>query len=291
MHAHHDEKWSELVVASVRGQSRLVTCKSINPLKILNPRSATACCHVVLSNFGGGLVQGDTIRLEISCEDNSTLYVGSQANTRIFKNPDRNGPSQFIQGRLAEGTLAVIHPDPLVPHRASSFKQIQEWSLESTSALVLIDWLHSGRSLRGERFAYNKFTSEVRIRRENKTILLDTFESCPSEYSPTSMARFGPYETFLTVYFLGSKLDPVVDQIRDRYLNRERSSVKDLRERRNGSWSLPQRIVSVNRCTNEGHIVRALGRQRSDLQPIINELFDSLSQADLLGFNPLERKY
>ena len=291
MHAHLDEDWSELVVAAVRGRSRLVTCKSIFPLRILNPRSTTQCCHIVLSNFGGGLVQGDTIRLQISCEENSVLYVGSQANTRIFKNPDRSGPIQFVQGRLAEGALAVFNPDPLVPHQASSFKQIQEWSLENSSAFLLIDWLQSGRSLRGERFAYNAFTSEVRIRRENKTILLDTFESRPSDYSPSSMARFGPYETFLTIYFLGGRLDPVVDQLQGRYPNRERSAVKDLRDPRNDLISLPQRIVSINPCKNGGYIVRALGRQRSDLQPIVDQLLDLLSRADLLGFNPLIRKY
>jgi len=43
--------------------------------------------------------------------------------------------------------------------------------------------------------------------------------------------------------------------------------------------------------SNEGHMVRALGRQRSDLQPILNELFVTLSQADQLGFNPLVRIY
>ena len=55
--------WSELEVAQVQGRSRLITCRNLQPLKILNPAAPASSCHAVLSSYGGGMVAGDTIRL------------------------------------------------------------------------------------------------------------------------------------------------------------------------------------------------------------------------------------
>ncbi len=284
-------EWSELVVASVRGTSRAITCKNILPLKMLNPRSLHDCCHIVLSNYGGGMVQGDQVRLRITCERASRLYMGSQANTRIFKNPEKQSPCQVLQGRLKEGAFAVINPDPVVPHEGSSFRQSQEWHVDPTSSLLLVDWISSGRSESSESFAYRTFESETRIRSGGKTVLVDRFASDPTRQSPSAFARFGPYQTLMNIYFWGSRLLPVAEQMKRQYPNPEVQQVKELSDASQNTTQLPDRLVAVNEVEKQGYMLRALGKRRRDLQPVLQCLFVLLADADLLGFNPLDRKY
>lgn len=291
MKSNDDAEWSELVVATVRGTSRAITCKSILPLKIINPRSLNDCCHIVLSNYGGGMVQGDQVRLRIICERASRLYMGSQANTRIFKNPEQQPCGQVLQGRLKEGAFAVINRDPVVPHEGSSFRESQEWHVDPTSSLLLVDWISSGRSESGESFAYRSYESEIRIRSGGKTVLVDRFASDPTWQSPAVFARFGPYHTLLNIYFWGSRILPVAEQMKHQYPNPEIPQVKELNDASPNATRLPDRLVAVNAVEKQGYLLRGMGKRRSDLQQVLEHLFGLVADNDLLGFNPFDRMY
>ncbi|RZK47081.1 MAG: urease accessory protein UreD, partial [Hymenobacter sp.] len=138
--------WSALAVAQVRQQSRLVASRSVQPLKIINPKSPAPACHVVLASYGGGLVAGDSIRLRVRCEEGSRLLLSTQANTRIFKSIDGRQAEQLTEGHVAENALAVVLPDPLVPQAASRYYQAQHWQLAKNATLLLADWWHAGRT-------------------------------------------------------------------------------------------------------------------------------------------------
>ena len=108
-------EWSTLEVAQVRGRTRLVACKNIQPLKMLQPGSPGHACHVVLSSYGGGLVAGDVIRLRVAARAGARLFLSTQASTRVFRSIDGAVAEQHTVGELAENALAVVFPDPVVP--------------------------------------------------------------------------------------------------------------------------------------------------------------------------------
>ena len=129
----------------MRGKSRLVACKNIQPLKMLQPASPTGSSHVVLSSYGGGLVAGDVIRLRITGLAGSRLALTTQASTRVFRSMDGAVAEQHTVGELGENALAVIFPDSVVLQAESRYRQVQEWHLQPSSLLFLVDWFHSGR--------------------------------------------------------------------------------------------------------------------------------------------------
>ena len=94
-------EWSEIEVASVRGKSALITCKNIQPLKLLNPGSPAVGCHVVLSSYGGGMVAGDQIWLRVRCQTGTRLLLSTQANTKIFRSVDGAVAEQVVEGEVA----------------------------------------------------------------------------------------------------------------------------------------------------------------------------------------------
>ncbi|MBC6612243.1 urease accessory protein UreD [Hymenobacter sp. BT507] len=278
---------SALEVAVVRGQSVLTTCRSVQPLKILQPRSAARACHAVLSSYGGGLVSGDAIRLRVGVGEEAQLFLGTQANARVYKAVGMQETLQHTTGALAENALAVVFPDPLVPQAGSRYRQQQHWQLQAGAVLLLADWFHAGRTDSGERFAFTSLHTALRVERLGKLTLLDRFQFQPEEHIAASPAHFGPYQTMLSLYLVGPPNDPRFRRLAEALL------ALQLPERRDPHFTLATRpyVISVAPAREDVYVLRALGLSRADLQPLCEELMRALASPELLGFNPWARKF
>lgn len=280
-------EWSTVELAQVRGKTRLVACQNRQPLKILNPNSPTSTCHVVLSSYGGGLVAGDVIRLRITAQANTRTIISTQASTRVFKSIDGAIAEQHTTGCLAEGALAVVFPDPVVLQAQSRYRQIQEWHLQPNSLLLLVDWFHGGRTDQGERFAFAALHSELRVHVAGKLVALDRFTFCPEAHIATSPGHFAGYQTFLSVFLVGSPAEPRFQKL----------ATMLERQKMPGStgphFSIEGQecVVSVAKARENVYILRAAAPGRMALQPLCDHLLEALADAELLGYNPLKRKY
>jgi urease accessory protein len=283
-----DPAWSELTVAQVRQQSRLVASRSVQPLKIINPAApAGLACHAVLASYGGGLVAGDSIRLRVRCEQDSRLLLSTQANTRIFKSIDGQHAEQLTEGHVAENALAVVLPDPLVPQAASRYRQVQRWELASSATLLLADWWHAGRTDLGERFAFTTFATELRVCVAGRLALLDRFALRPEEHLATSQATFGPYQSALSLYLVGPPSGGQFQQLAAVLRQLPPPGQTELHATLAGR----PYVVAVTQARANVLLVRALGMSRRHLEPVYQAVAGALAAAELLGFDPLQRKY
>jgi urease accessory protein len=283
-----DPAWSELTVAQVRQQSRLVASRSIQPLKIINPAApASPACHAVLASYGGGLVAGDSIRLRVRCEADSRLLLSTQANTRIFKSIDGRQAEQRTEGVLQENTLAVVLPDPLVPQAASRYHQTQHWHLAESATLLLADWWHAGRTDLGEKFAFTTFATELRVSVAGRLALLDRFALQPDAHLAASQATFGPYASALSLYLVGPPAGAQFRQLAAALRQLPPPGQTDLHATLAGR----PYVVAVTQARHNVLLVRALGLSRRELEPVYQAVAAVLAEETLLGFNPLARKY
>lgn len=281
-------KWSELAVAQVRQQSRLVASRSLQPLKIINPAAARgAACHVVLASYGGGLVAGDCLRLRVHCEAGARLLLTTQANTRIFKSIDGRQAAQITEGHVAENALAVVLPDPLVPQAASRYHQAQHWHLAESATLLLADWWHAGRTDAGEKFAFTTFATELRVSVAGRLTLLDRFALRPAEHLATSQATFGPYATALSLYLVGAPAGARFQQLAAALRALPPLGQTNLHAQLAGR----PYVVAASQARENVVLVRALGYSRLDLEPVYQAVSAALAGKELLGFSPLRRKY
>ena len=274
-------------MAQVRGRSRLVACKNIQPLKLLQPASHASACHVVLSSYGGGLVAGDVIRLRVAVQASARLVLTTQASTRVFRSIDGAVAEQHTAGGLADDALAVVFPDPVVPQAESRYRQTQEWHLQPTSLLLMVDWFHSGRMEQGERFAFSSFHSELRVRVAGRLVVLDRFGFNPAENIATSPANFAGYQTCFSVYLVGSPYDARF-QLLGELLARQKMPGSTGPHFNINSQEC---VVSVARARANVWVLRAAAPSRLALQPLCEALLAALVDARLLGYNPLARKY
>lgn len=280
--------WSALTVAQVRGQSRLVASRSLQPLKIINPAApASPACHAVLASYGGGLLAGDSIRLRVRCEAGSRLLLSTQANTRIYKSIDGRHAEQLTAGYVADHALAVVLPDPLVPQAESRYHQAQHWHLAENATLLLADWTHAGRTDLGEKFAFTTFSTELRVSVAGRLALLDRFALRPAEHLATSQATFGPYNSALSLYLVGPPAGAQFRRLAAALRQLPPPGQTDL----HASLAGRPCVVAATQARDNVLLVRALGFSRLDLEPVYQAVATALSAEELLGFNALRRKY
>jgi len=208
-----DDSWTELEVARVRGRSRLVTCRCVAPLKVFNPGHDADPCQLVFSNYGGGLVQGDVVRVRLRCREGSSTTLETQANTRVYRTDPGKECVQEVHGTLAAGARAVVLPAPVVLHAGCRFRQHQHWHVAKDATLILSDIVHPGRIDSGELFDYDHYESRLRIHSPDGLILRDDFRLDGAGSNPTKTGVMGDFRLLANIYLVGANLVANLERI------------------------------------------------------------------------------
>jgi urease accessory protein len=120
---------------------------------------------IFLLTYGGGIVAGDTIDLDVHLADRARLILLTQGSTKIFKTPDPNVVSrQHMNVYLKRNSALVYLPDPVQPFAQSAFSQAQIYHLEDQQGnMCVCDWVTSGRSARGEDWDIHQYKSRNEV--------------------------------------------------------------------------------------------------------------------------------
>jgi urease accessory protein len=138
---------------------------------------AAGAALVSISSYGGGLVAGDSQKLDfVTNAPGATLAVLTQGATRVYQPPggssiaNNNSEGESMESKehicqstltahVAAGSTLVFAPDPTAMYRNSAFRQTFDVTLEEpaksaasvsknedvAASCVLIDWFSSGR--------------------------------------------------------------------------------------------------------------------------------------------------
>lgn len=252
---------------------------SVKPLKIINPKASLNCCFCMLTNYGGGFVQGDTIVLDISCGDNTNSIVSSQANTRIYESSGI-ACKQEINADIRKNAFHVFINDPLVLHKGGSFNQKTTYKLSNSATLLLVDWIVAGRTENGEQYEFKEYTSDTTILIDDKPILRDKFQLSPFDMDIHSPALLGNNISFMNFYLAGNQdlekveiLENALNQI-----NEQLSAEKKIK-------------VSIDRINQNVYVGRFASADVLKLRKVLEKLSQTLADDRLLAFDPLVRKY
>lgn len=265
----------------------LTSCINHPPMKFINPRPDAGSCQVYMSNYGGGLLGGDEIRIKVECLPDSRLYLGTQSSNKIYRTTGNRVSLQETTGTLHARALAVICPDPVVPFAGSRFRQKQTWELHKESNFILVDRFQSGREARGEVFAFDAFESEIRlVRPGGRPLLVERFGCEPRDRGAAWCGNFGPFRSWMGIYLAGERISALGDAFVPSLLELGRGDA-DGPEPEGGRrlW------VAIGKKEGLGWVIRAMGRDRRDLEPVQDRLFAALSDAGWLGFNPWHRRW
>lgn len=195
-----------LEVGLVSGESAVTSAFATTPLKLLTPRSRGQSVWAYTSSFGGGLVAGDETRLDLQLGANARCFLGTQASTKIYRNPSHLPCGHQTQATLAADSLLVFAPDPVQAFANSSYSQCQEFHLAASAGLVLVDWFTSGRAARGERWEFTRLQSRNDVFRSGERIFLDSISLSSAEGALASPHRAGRFNCFAMLLYVGAPL-------------------------------------------------------------------------------------
>jgi urease accessory protein len=160
-------------IGVIRSGTRSVVDRAYatSPLRLLTPANHGHAAWIYTSSFGGGLVDGDRIAMDIDVGRGAAAFISTQASTKIYRSP--GGTSADMQARVAPEGLLVVAPDPVVCFSGARYRQTQTFELADGAALVLLDWMSSGRHAAGERWAFDEYHGQIAVRVEGRLLVHD----------------------------------------------------------------------------------------------------------------------
>lgn len=166
---------------------------------------------VFLLTYGGGIVAGDLIDLNVTLPGKTRLVLLTQGSTKIFKtpNPGLISKQHMVVNIRADSALAYL-PDPVQPFAESAFAQSQVYHLEDEQGSICVcDWVTSGRSGRGENWDIHEYKSRNEVwsnGKDGKKRLLLRDNLVLDKYGRTCMQlseRMDGYSVFGTLIIRG----------------------------------------------------------------------------------------
>ena len=262
-----------LRVSHVAGVSRPTRSLATNPLKLWSPRRPGPVSWTYASTFGGGLVAGDRIDLQVDVEPDATAVLTTQASTKVYRSNRSKSCRQQLTARVDRSASLVVVPDPLVCFRGALYEQFNRVHLAEDASLVYVDWLTGGRLARGECWDFARVTTRLEIIREDRPLLLESLVLDPHDGPLDSPVRMGDYRCLAIVVVLGPSLVEEAQQILE---TADQSSTET-------------GLLEAASPLAEGVLWRIMG---PSTEPVGHQLQERLGfLADRLGETPWERKW
>lgn len=260
-----------LKVEIVHGLSSVTSAAASSPMKLLTPVARGKSAWAFTSSFGGGLVAGDQTQLDLSVGPGARCFLGTQASTKVYRNPAARPCSHTTKANLAAGSLLVFAPEPVQAFAEAYYTQRQEFHLAAGAGLVLADWFTSGRAARGERWAFARLESRNEIFIDGECAVLDPLLLSSTEV-PKRMGRFNCLATLVLIGAPAkSAAESVLHEVAARPVERGAGQV-----------------CSVS-PVRDGILLRIAG---TEVQAVRQELQQHLGFAgELLGDDPWARKW
>ena len=259
----------------VFGESAVTSSFSTSPMKLLAPRSRGRSVWAFSSSFGGGLLAGDQTRLDLRLGAEARCYLGTQAWTKVYRNPTPIPCRHATHARLDPGAVLVFAPDPVQAFADSCYVQTQEFQLAADSSLFLLDWCSAGRIALGERWKFQSFQSRNEVFVAGQRMFLDALLLSSEGGSLEGPHRMGRFNCLATLLMIG----PVF-----------RSQAQQLLERMRQEPVLRRdALVASASPVADGVVLRLAG---THFESVAAELHRQIAPlADLLADDPWSRKW
>jgi urease accessory protein len=266
-----------LCVTRSRSHSRSIVSRAYatSPLRLLTPTNHGHAAWIYTASYGGGLVDGDRIALDVEIGDGAAAFVSTQASTKVYRSP--RGTSAELRARIAPDGLLVLAPDPVVCFAASRYRQIQQFDLARGATLVALDWMSSGRRAAGERWVFDEYVAQISVRLDDRLIVHDVL-ALRAEDGDLA-ARMGRFEVIAIAVLTGAENAALRNAAADIV---SRIGAMPLGRRAN-------RLLAATMLGDDGCVVRVGGMSVEQVGRTMRELLAFVPA--MLGDDPWTRKW
>ncbi|BFZ57913.1 hypothetical protein PYCC9005_004968 [Savitreella phatthalungensis] len=201
----------------VHGLPHLEKLEFCYPLKLVAPKAKKGVQVIYVLSYGGGLVGGDSIRLDVEVEAGTTLSLTTQGSTKVFKIRSTGLPTEQILHVRIHGILLLL-PDPVQPFANSHYQQEQGFDLDEHGSAIVLDWIVSGRPDNGERWIFHHYRSANTLYRQGRMLVRD----CQDMSLALVGRQMRHLDCMATLLLVGPAFEADADAIRQRFSQENR---------------------------------------------------------------------
>ncbi|MFJ7204079.1 urease accessory protein UreD [Streptomyces sp. NPDC098789] len=145
-----------------------------------------------LLSTGGGVVQADRLRQDLSFGPGTAAHVTTQAATKVYRMEYDYGVAQTFLSVGADAYVEYL-PDPVIPYVDSRFYQRTVITADPSATVLVSESVLAGLLARGERHAYAVFASDLEVRRpDGDLVALDAVRLEPGGAGAAGRGVSGP---------------------------------------------------------------------------------------------------
>jgi urease accessory protein len=226
----------------------------------------TGCAFTHLFNASGGLVCGDRIETHIRLKENSHVLATTPSATKIYRSSG-GFALQETEVTIRKGGVFEYLPCYVIPFANASYHQKTKITMEENTVAILLDFLTTGRTARGEHLQFDQYSSILEVDYCGELILFDKATLKPLD---TDYSGFG----FLESFALAASLYLVFDDPQA-----ERDLLMSLRKL---AENLDGVLVGASTLPSKGLIIRLLGTGTHFTERAILEIW-SIAREHILG--------
>lgn len=216
--------------------------------------------HVQVVNPTAGILEGDRLESSITVDTGAALLVTTPSASRLFRMTEGGHATGRQHFAVARDATLEVFPEPIVPHRGSTYFQETTIDAAEGSTLLFIDQLMPGRLAHGEAWSWDRLVLGLTVRRAGQLILRERFDQTGA--SLRSLAEFsgtGPESCFANIVLL-----PSTDEVTPAW----RAEVASLH--RDGVW------LGVSRLRTIGWSIRIISPDPIRLRDTLANLRSTL---------------
>ena len=159
--------------------------------------------HAQVVNPTAGILEGDRLESIISVEGGAALLVTTPSTSRLFKMTGGGHAVGRQSFTVAAGACLEVFPEPLVPHRGSTYFQETEVKVAPGGTLLFVDQLMPGRIAHGETWEWDRLVLGLTVRHDGELILRERLDQTgPALRMLAEFAGTGPSSCFANVLFI-----------------------------------------------------------------------------------------
>lgn len=258
------------------GSSVVTRGRATSPLRLLTPRNHGNAAWVYLGSYGGGLLDGDRLGVDVRIGPGARAMISTQAWTKVYRTRPggTTGARVSLESTVGTGGQLILLPDPVVCFASSRFEQSQRIDLDDGASLVLVDWVSAGRHSAGERWQFARYSSRVMVRYAGRVVYLDACLLTPDQGSLGD--RLGRMNLLCQIVLIGPALAVAGARVLARVAARQVERRASL-------------LVAASAIRDIGVQVRLAGESGEQVTAMAREVLDFVPS--LLGDNPWARKW
>ena len=137
---------------------------------------ATGECVLQLLHVGPGVMAGDRLELDVRVGTGARVVLIAQSAAKLHAMDDAGHAALRVRLRVAAGASLEYHPGLTIPFARSSYDQRLHVELERGARFLHVERWSAGRIARGERHAYRRISSHIRVAVGGVSVYRDALE-------------------------------------------------------------------------------------------------------------------